>query len=378
MRLLCLLWLWLFLWLTSCLVPYEVLTSASGQANGQSSSLSAGEGHTCAVVRGALWCWGANSRGQLGNGTSTGSLRPRRAGADETWVKVRTGTAHSCALKADGSIWCWGSNADGELGQGDIIDRAIPTQVPLAIQANDIELKSNFSCALLSDQSLWCWGDNTEGQLGLGDAARVDELKPRQVPLGAGCASMAAGQGHFCAIRSDGTLRCWGRNTESQLGFPVNSGVQFRAPRAVGTQNDWLAIDANQKYTCGLKSDRSLWCWGELPNGVLVEEPKLFAAGQWTSVRTNTFHACAVFSSGEARCWGRNVEGQLGLGDMTARANPTALSEKPVLEIAAGRFHTCQRRSDETIWCSGANDVGQLGLGDTMRRNMFSEVQLTP
>jgi alpha-tubulin suppressor-like RCC1 family protein len=363
---------------SACVVPYEVITSLlDGGGTGQSSSLSASEEHTCAVSQGALWCWGANDKGQLGDGTNNASLRPKRIGNEETWVKVRCGTAHTCALKADGSVWCWGSNTDGELGQGDVISRASPTRVPLAFLAIDIESRSNFACGLLSDQSLWCWGDNLEGQLGLG-SAQADELKPRQVPLRAGCASMALGQGHSCVILSDGALWCWGRNSKSHLGIRKALGVQFRSPQAIGNNRDWLAIDANQEFTCAIKADRSLWCWGGLPGGALVEEPKLFDSGPFTSVRTNTFHACAISLSGVASCWGRNIEGQLGLGDFAPHPNPAPLLERPIFEIAAGRFHTCQRRANESIWCSGANDVAQLGLGDTLRRSTLSEVRLIP
>src|SRR5262249_31991018 len=146
----------------------------------------------------------------------------------------------------------------------------------------------------------------------------ADALEPVVVP--GTWRAVDAGQGHTCAIRLDGALFCWGRNSENELGD--NDGIQIRSPVRVGTDADWLAVDAGQNHTCGLRGDRFAYCWGlnnsrsagnGAPLGIagadLLEAPtQLTAPGELSSLRTDTFHTCAVDRSSSAFCWGRNVE----------------------------------------------------------------------
>jgi alpha-tubulin suppressor-like RCC1 family protein len=369
--------------LLSCARAYEVLElpDAGGADAGLASdafSLSAGDAHTCAIRAGALWCWGRDSEGQVGDGTTSSAvLTPVRVGAGTDWVEVSAGESHTCARKADGSVWCWGSNASGQLGLGDFVNRATPTRVPLPSAAHVVQSRSSFSCAVLEDASLWCWGANTEGQLGLDDDyPGADQVSARPVVSDAGWKAVATGQGHACALRLDGSLWCWGRNTGSMVGQGGDAGsIQYRVPQRVGARTDWTQLDANQEYTCALRADQSLWCWGHFLNDSVLDAPTRMLAGTtWARVRTNLFHLCVVSSSGEASCWGRNLEGQLGLGDFDDRPDPTALDGGPVTDLSTGRFDTCLRRADGSLWCAGKNDDGQLGDGDTALREFLAPV----
>jgi alpha-tubulin suppressor-like RCC1 family protein len=363
----------------ACVTPLDVLTSLDAGIDAGPSgafSLGAGDEHSCAIRGGPLYCWGTNSDGRVGNGTMVDTNSPVQVGGDRSWLKVSAGERHTCALKLDGSVWCWGGNGAGQLGQNDTQSRASPTKVDLALPALDLQSKSSFSCALLTDHALWCWGANFEGQLGLDDPFNSpDRLAPQRNPTDAGWATFSTGQGHACGIRLDGSLWCWGRNSRSTLGLKVDAGEQFRSPQRIGTDTDWLSLDANQEYTCALKQDHSLWCWGNLPLSTsLVEKPTPFLGGAWAMVRTNVFHACVLSMGGEAKCWGRNIEGELGLGDLVERPAPTPLLEAPLSEVALGRFHSCQRRSNGSTWCTGENQFGELGVGDTTRRNVWTEL----
>ncbi len=365
--------------LCSCVTSVEVLTSLDAGNDGGPSgafSLAAGDAHSCAIRGGPLYCWGTNSDGRVGNGTMVDATAPAQVGLERTWVKVSAGERHTCALKVDGTAWCWGANGAGQLGQNDTQSRTTPAQVSLPLPGVDLQSKASFSCALLTDHSLWCWGSNFEGQLGLDDAFNSpDQLTPQRTVTDAGWKTFSTGQGHACAIRVDGSLWCWGRNSRSTLGLPVDAGMQFRSPQHIGTATDWLSVDANQEYTCALKQDHSLWCWGNLPLSTsLVEQPALFLGGSWALVRTNVFHACVLSMGGEGRCWGRNIEGELGLGDVVERPTPTPLLEAPLSELALGRFHSCERRANGSIWCTGENQQGQLGLGDRARRSAWTEL----
>lgn len=373
--------------LTGCVTSLEVLvTPTDGGADagaldaGPSGafSLSASDAHTCVVRGGPLWCWGTNAEGQLGDGTTTDALTPVQVGVDQHWVLVSTGTVHTCALKADGTVWCWGGNGAGQLGQSDTVARSTPALVPLPLTATSVQSKQSFSCAVLRDASLWCWGANFEGQLGLDDwGSTADHFAPQPVVGDAGWASVTTGQGHACGLQTDGSLWCWGRNTASMVGLQLDAGIQFRAPQRVGTDHDWASIDANQEYTCGLKTDRTVWCWGDLPFSTApTERPTPFLSGSWQHVEANLFHGCALALDGAGTCWGRNLEGELGLGDNTDRPTPTPLLEAPLSLISTGRFHSCQRRAAGSIWCTGENQQGQLGVGDRVRRNAWTQVML--
>jgi len=132
--------------------------------------VAAGFGHACAVVGGALRCWGDDSDGQLGvaAGDAGTTLLPVTV-AGGPWTAPAAGSTHTCALAADGGVWCWGGNANGQLGSGDRTPHAEPRQVTLPAKAVDVRTAFEFTCALLADASVWCWGYNMEGQLGLGD-----------------------------------------------------------------------------------------------------------------------------------------------------------------------------------------------------------------
>ena len=370
--------------LLACSRSYEVLElpDAGGADAGPASGafgLSAGDAHSCAIRAGALWCWGHGSEGQVGTGTpSSAVLTPARVGDAGDWLQVSAGESHTCARKADGSVWCWGNNAAGQLGLGDAVNRAAPARVPLPRAAHFVQSRSSFSCALLDDAALWCWGANYEGQLGLGDDfPGVDQASPRPVVADAGWKTVATGQGHACGVRLDGSLWCWGRNTASMLGQGADAGIQLRLPQRVGARNDWAQLDANQEYTCALREDRSLWCWGNFLNGTPLLVPTQLP-GTFALVSTNLFHLCALSSSGAASCWGRNLEGQLGLGDFVDRPAPVMLDGGPLTDLSAGRFDTCLRRTDGSLWCAGQNGDGQLGVGDTATHETWSAVSFEP
>jgi alpha-tubulin suppressor-like RCC1 family protein len=251
--------------------------------------------------------------------------------------------------------------------------------VPLPRAARFVQSRSSFSCALLDDASLWCWGANYEGQLGLGDDfPGVDQVSARQVVSDAGWKTVATGQGHACGVRLDGSLWCWGRNTASMLGQGADAGIQLRLPQRVGARTDWAQLDANQEYTCALREDQSLWCWGNLLNGTPLLVPTQLVPGAFALVSTNLFHLCALSSSGAASCWGRNLEGQLGLGDFVDRPQPVALDGGPITDLSAGRFDTCLRRANGSLWCAGQNGEGQLGVGDTATHETWAPLSFQP
>ncbi|MEO7570980.1 MAG: hypothetical protein ABIX10_00950 [Acidimicrobiales bacterium] len=134
------------------------------------TAVSAGISHSCGLLTGGtLRCWGANSNGELGNGTTTFSEpTPVTVNGISTASAISGGFHHSCALLTGGTLRCWGRNVDGELGNGTNTDSSTPVTVTGISTATAISSDSEHACALLSGGTLKCWGNNFSGQLGNG------------------------------------------------------------------------------------------------------------------------------------------------------------------------------------------------------------------
>jgi alpha-tubulin suppressor-like RCC1 family protein len=254
--------------------------------------------------------------------------------------------------------------------------------VALDAAATRVSAEAHFSCAVLDTGALYCWGENTEGQLGQDDTyPGADEFEPLRVADFDDWLGIDAGQGHACGLRAPGSLWCWGRNSDVQLGTGPKTPVQFRLPQAVGSESDYVLAQAGQMQSCAIREEGELSCWGRNDFGNLGTgdlDPRLVptpvGSGTYAQMSLDTFHACAVDAEGALSCWGRNVEGQLGLADNEDRVSPTVASGSNWVQVAVGRFHTCAVSRDDSIWCTGENDAGRLGVGDLDRRNAFTEV----
>jgi alpha-tubulin suppressor-like RCC1 family protein len=355
------------------------------------SSISVGGEHACAVFTAGVACWGSNTSGQLGLGDAFDRTAPSLIAGTEGWLWVQAAEQHSCGIDDAGAVYCWGANDRGQLATGDRQSRPEPVAMTLPARAVRLASRFNHSCALLADGALYCWGENFEGQLGQADSfpgdqnpSGADSLVPLEV-VGEGWSAVDTGQGHTCAVAADSGLWCWGRNTESELG--AGEAIQVREPQRVDAALDWAQVSAGQASTCAIKRDGSLWCWGEnvgfliaegAPLGVDAEQAdaptEVGTASTWRSISTRTFHSCGLLGS-QLWCWGRNIEGQLGLGDLQLRQQPTQVGGAYV-EVSAGPFVTCAVTQSGHVECTGKNDVGELGTGDALRRSTFTEIEI--
>jgi alpha-tubulin suppressor-like RCC1 family protein len=182
--------------------------------------IATGYDHACALAAdGSAWCWGTNTAGQLGDGTTT----DRAAGAPVARLTsgvaaISAGHSASCALKTDGSLWCWGLNYAGELGDGTNATRTTPVPVfGMSSGVTGVSLGNAHGCAVKTDGSVWCWGLNTTGQLGDGSAETTSV--PVRAKVTVQVKAVAAGSQHTCALADDGTVWCWGRNVYDALGY---------------------------------------------------------------------------------------------------------------------------------------------------------------
>jgi alpha-tubulin suppressor-like RCC1 family protein len=196
-------------------IPIDVSGLASGV-----TAIAAGGGYTCAIVSGgALKCWGAGSDGELGDGSTSGSLTPVGVtGLEAGVMALAAGFWSACAVAAGGAVKCWGYNADGQLGDGTTTDAASPVAVSgLASGATAVSVGLHHSCALTAGGGVMCWGGDLYGQLG--DGTTTDSLTPVAVSgLASGATAIATGSFHSCALTAGHVVKCWGVNASGALG----------------------------------------------------------------------------------------------------------------------------------------------------------------
>jgi alpha-tubulin suppressor-like RCC1 family protein len=198
------------------------------------TAVAAGWGHSCALIKdGTIWCWGWNQYGQLGNGdksvdgtTNVVSKVPVQVQGVTQAVAVATGDYHTCAVIKGGTVQCWGWNYRGQLGNGlsgTGVFSAVPTSVSQLSNALSVVAGENHTCAMLSDSTVSCWGRNDSHQLATGDVAQRET--PASVLTGSSTPTaltnvtvLAATQNHTCAIQSTGAIYCWGYDAWGQLG----------------------------------------------------------------------------------------------------------------------------------------------------------------
>lgn len=271
-----------------CGTPYAVqVVSGQGGALTSVVKVIAGRMHTCALrLDKAVWCWGYNAEGGLGDGTTTNRSTPVQVTQGNTKTRltsaadVAAGDGTSCASKTDGTVWCWGWNYYGQVGDGTTRNRMSAVRVMTSKQSVlpgdvlDVTGGYAYNCARRSDTSVWCWGNN--------QVFAKPVLKSGSNFLGS--AQLAAHISHTCARKGDGTLWCWGENQYGQLGD--GSGLSSTEPVQVllapGGAPLADAIDLSRGsyafYTCTRRQDGSPWCWGnndygQLGDGTFVDRP---------------------------------------------------------------------------------------------------------
>ncbi|HEY6795658.1 MAG TPA: DnaJ domain-containing protein [Kineosporiaceae bacterium] len=189
--------------------PLAGPTGVGASPSGSPSVTPPPPGHQC-VVRPdtSLWCWGAGGRGELGNGALRDTATPVRVGPPvDRWLTVAAGARTSCALQADAGLWCWGDNSFGQLGDGTTTLRSLPVRVAAGTAWLAVATGTH-TCAVRADHTLWCWGAGEHGELGDGTSTRRGV--PGQVGAEGSWAAVTVQEARTCAVRQNGTTLCWG------------------------------------------------------------------------------------------------------------------------------------------------------------------------
>jgi hypothetical protein len=241
--------------------------------------LSAGGLHSCATLAdGSARCWGDNSAGQLGGAVPVqGSTTPVGvAGLDEVEQIVASrgelfiqGESSTCARRADGSVRCWGANSFGQLGDGTLNDSTVPAAVIGLDDATSLAVGLGHACASTEEGTAVCWGSDDSGQLGDGTAGGVSTVPVPVQDLAGAFAVAAASLGfffagdesasHSCALVA-GAVRCWGSNELGALGDGTLTSSSTSV--AVAGLSEVSQLSAGGGHSCVLRADGSVRCWG--------------------------------------------------------------------------------------------------------------------
>ncbi|HKE91122.1 MAG TPA: hypothetical protein VKB45_12350 [Gemmatimonadales bacterium] len=350
------------------------------------TNVSAGGGHTCGVTTGgAAYCWGFNSFGNLGDGTTISPrTNPVAVQGGITFATVSAGGGHTCGLSTAGAAYCWGENDNGQLGDGTTTQRTSPVPVLGGLTFAAVIAGGAHTCGLTTGGAAYCWGSNSSGELG--DGTTTPRTSPVAVLGGLPFAAVSpSALYHTCGVTLAGAAYCWGYNNGGQLGDATTTDRTTPVPVAGGLT--FSAVSAGGGHTCGLATGGVVYCWGNNFSGQLGDgtatartSPVPVTGGlTFSAVSAGGYaHTCGVASGGAAYCWGRNAEGQLGNGTTTDQASPGAVLGGLTFAAVSARayYHACGITTGGAAYCWGRNDGGQLGDGTTTNR--LTPVQVVP
>jgi alpha-tubulin suppressor-like RCC1 family protein len=307
-----------------------------------------GVSHTCFITAtDTVKCFGRNVEGQLGNGTFANVSIAAASDVGLTGVKqIVAGAYHTCALLATNAVKCWGLNSVGQLGLGSSgASRNVPTDVVGLAGIKALASRANHVCAITATDTVKCWGSNANGQVG--DGSKVQANSPSDVMGLVGVTQIAAGFSHSCAMIADGSIACWGANANGQLGN--NSTTEQASPVAVTGLTGAKSFDVGFFHACAVTATDTLMCWGsnsngQLGNGTFVNStiPAATALTGVKSVSLGALHSCAVATGDILKCWGSNAYGQTNVG-FVGRNNPNpadVATSGGIKELRVGVYKT--------------------------------------
>jgi alpha-tubulin suppressor-like RCC1 family protein len=342
-------------------------------------------GNSGLTVSPALWTWGQNSFGQLGIGgdvlNRTTPVTTILGGTN--WKSVAGGSFHTAAIKTDGTLWTWGRGDNGQLGINATTNRTTPVTTILggtnwkSVAAGQFDI-----AAIKTDGTLWTWGSNAQGQLGIGGDVLNRTTPVTTILGGTNWKSVSCGYRHIAAIKTDGTLWTWGSNINAQLGINGSGNRTTPVTTFLGG-TDWKSVACGGYCTVAIKTDGTLWTWGRNSYGELginnttqksTPVTTILGGTNWKSVAGGFGHTAATKTDGTLWVWGLNDFVQLGINNAGNRSIPVTTfaggtNWSKVFESSSASSHTAAIKTDGTLWTWGNNGQGALGINATTNRS---------
>jgi alpha-tubulin suppressor-like RCC1 family protein len=369
--------------LMACLVWSSVLPSSAVMAD----------------TLGTPLAWGANEFGQLGDSTGINRLTPVSVSGLSTATAISAGGndgaadesdpgSHSLALAADGAVFAWGLNDYGQLGDGTITSSSTAVLVSDVTAITAVAAGGYHSLALTSTNTVLAWGRNDYGQLG----DNTNDSSNTAVPASGltDVTAVAAGSYHSVALTSDGTIWAWGDNFYGQLGFDPDVAWESTTPVEVQLPGDIhaVAIAAGGLHSLALASDGTVWAWGynldgQLGDGTTTDsyEPVQVTGlgdADILAIAAGAYHSLALDDGGTVWAWGLNGDGQLGNGSTNSSSTAVPVGGLPsgITDVSAGGSHSLALGPGGVVWAWGLNASGQLGDDTTTSSSTPVEVAL--
>lgn len=389
-------------------------------------SVATGYGHVCALKDdGSVWCWGDNTWGQLGPTELPSSTEPVQVTGIGQARYITSGGAHVCILDVNGDVYCWGDNVVGELGDGQPLPEdyyaysfsGTPTKVVGLGQVKAIDAQGAITCAVEAENDVSCWGALhrfelretavsvptaiegfaevtqvsvgesylcavlTDGQIscvgfsenGVFGSLPSTSRDPSLVPGIENAVYVAAGGTHTCAVDETGQVLCWGSGISGELGN--GEVLPYSRDEALPiTSDDTFTAVVVDETACGVKTDRTLSCWGNNRYGQLGVDPtvKLLDSipadipglSNVVDVRTASGNVCVVLDGGTVSCWGDNTYRQLGSSAFDGEYSTSPVEVEGlsgVVNVTVGSGFSCALLDGGTVSCWGNNDGYMIG-----------------
>lgn len=315
--------------------------------------------HTCVISGGVVWCWGANDYGQLGNGDQASRSVPARVVSNGSFNNLNVTdlhtvpyAKHTCAVE-DGKAYCWGRNSRGQLGNNRIGIGALGVDNIPVCSSGTIPCNSDYDGVTTKAQPVFqgsgvllgktvvsirtSMSQNSNGSNSLDDSPAVN---------------LGMTRAHTCVLTTEGKMYCWGSNSQGQLGGsydstwenkPVKSQIVPRLVGGVLSGKNIIEISLSHTQTCALTQEgasHKVYCWGSSQYGKLgnggtelnnyngnKESPTLIAegilAGKSITSLMGAINRTCVIADQMSYCWGRGTDGQIGDGKLQDTGVPT-------------------------------------------------------
>ncbi|WP_437275117.1 hypothetical protein WME90_28135 [Sorangium sp. So ce375] len=330
----------------------------------------------------AVYAWGANLDGQIGDGSTVNRASPVEItvspSADVKVKAVSAGASHSLALLTDGTVMAWGNNKYGQLGV-DSTAVPVPMVVRGLVDVKAIAAGGYISMALDNNGKVWVWGNNSYGELGNDSSGELSHSKPTMAYI-EDVSAIAAGQHHCLALKKDGTVWAWGSNSFGELGDGTMTDRHM--PVQVTALSDIFIdeIACGSLHSMALGKGVGVYAWGhndsgqvgngtDAPNVLLPSLVRDLEGAEVIHVADGGFHGLALYSNGRVMAWGYNGSGQIGSRDVNDNKSLAAVEvQMPITvkikALAGGAYQGMALAEDATIWSWGDGGAGALGSGE--------------